>query len=94
MFSASCSPVKISGSKQINAIFITIYISGTVISFGKTVSWEHKLALPPHILFGQVGVLPQTILNVFFVCLFVFFFFNAVNRHLVFGKYEIAKKFL
>lgn len=93
MFSASCSPVKISGSKQINAIFITIYISGTVISFGKTVSWEHKLALPPHILFRQVGVLPQTILNGFFVCLF-FFFFNAVNRHLVFGKHEIAKKFL
>lgn len=32
--------------------------------------------------------------NQFFLFVCLFFFFNAVNRHLVFGKYEIAKKFL
>lgn len=42
MFSASCSPVKISGSKQINAIFITICVSGTAISFGEMASPDAK----------------------------------------------------
>lgn len=45
MFSASCSPVKISRSKQINAIFITIRISGTVIIFQKVAAWHQTLVL-------------------------------------------------
>jgi len=55
MFSASCSPVKISRSKQINAIFITIYISGTVIIFQKTASWQQIVALNTSQVAEQLG---------------------------------------
>lgn len=57
MFSASCSPVKISRSKQINAIFITIYISGTVISPERLGPQQHGSALPPGVMFGEMRVL-------------------------------------
>lgn len=55
MFSASCSPVKISRSKQINAIFITIYISGTVIIFQKTASQQQIVALNASEMAEQLG---------------------------------------
>lgn len=55
MFSASCSPVKMSGSKQINAIFITIYISGTAISFEKMPLQTHNGALLPRVIWGRMG---------------------------------------
>lgn len=55
MFSASCSPVKISRSKQINAISITIYISGTVIIFQKTASWQQIVALNTSQVAEQLG---------------------------------------
>lgn len=55
MFSASCSPVKISRSKQINAIFITIHISGTVIIFQKAASWQQIGALNTSQMLEQHG---------------------------------------
>ena len=72
MFSASCSPVKISGSKQINAIFITTYISGTVISFEKTASPAAKGLLPfPAYRSHKVGHCPSSFLTCFFFFLMV-----------------------
>ena len=77
MFSASCSPVKISGSKQINAIFITTYISGTVISFEKTASPAAKGLLPsPAYRSHKVGHCPSS----FLTCVFFFFLMVQTNH--------------
>lgn len=83
MFSASCSPVKISRSKQINAIFITTYISGTVISYEKTVSPAVQTSFTSQynvLMYGHIA--PSRL----------FLFFNTVQtNHLVFretGNYK------
>lgn len=85
MFSASCSPVKMSGSKQINAIFITIYISGTAISFEKVASpgTQRGFASPGNM--GTHGGFPQVTVHLVY---------PANKPNLLLGKCIIARKLI